>query len=229
MINTLEGIKAYIFDLDDTLYDEEQYVSSAISDVCKFISSKHNIEYNALFDYCIRSIQVDGRGNTFNKLCDEFSITEDIKQLVEIYRSCEPNLTLYDDADELIKYLKENGKKIGIITDGNAKVQNLKVKALGLYELADSVILTDELRDGDKAITKPDERVYKACITELNVSTEETAYIGDNPLKDFVGARKIGMKTVRIKRDNGMFMKETAPSDDYEADVTIHSLRELIR
>ncbi|MCR4695994.1 MAG: HAD-IA family hydrolase [Lachnospiraceae bacterium] len=228
MMNTLEGIKAYIFDLDDTLYDEEQYVSSAISDVCRYISNKHNIEYDALFDYCMHSIQVDGRGNTFNKLCDEFSITEDIKQLVDIYKSCNPILNLYDDADEVIKYLKENNKKIGIITDGNAKVQNSKVRALGLYELADSVILTGNLRDGDKAITKPDERVYKACLDELNVPTVEAVYVGDNPLKDFVGAKKIGMKTVRIIRNKGMFMNEIAPSNGYEADITIRSLRELI-
>ena len=229
MIDTLDGIKAYIFDLDDTLYDEEQYVSSAISNVCRYIANKHNIEYNLLFDFCMNSIKVDGRGSTFNKLCNEFSITEDIKQLVDIYRSCEPNLTLYDDANELIKYLKENGKKIGIVTDGNAKAQNSKVSALGLYELADSVILTDILRDGDKAITKPDERVYKICLDELNVSTVEAVYIGDNPLKDFVGARYIGMKTVRIIRNKGMFMKEIAPSKEYEADITIHSFRELIR
>lgn len=228
MMNRLEGIKAYIFDLDDTLYDEEQYVSSAISDVCKFISNKHNIEYNVLFEFCMHSIQVEGRGNTFNKLCNEFSITEDIKQLVDIYRSCKPILTFYDDADELIKLLKENNKKIGIITDGNAKVQNSKAKALGLYELVDSVILTDNLRDGDKTITKPDERVYKACLEELNVLTAEAVYIGDNSLKDFVGAKKIGMKTVRIIRNKGMFMNEIAPSNDYEADITIHSLRELI-
>ena len=44
MMNILEGIKAYIFDLDDTLYDEEQYVASAISDVCRYISNKHNID-----------------------------------------------------------------------------------------------------------------------------------------------------------------------------------------
>lgn len=229
MVNILKGTKAYIFDLDDTLYDEEQYVASAISDVCKYISNKHNIEYGLLYDYCMQSIQIDGRGSTFNKMCDKFSIKEDIKELVNIYRSCKPDLILYEDADELIKYLKVNGKKIGVITDGNAKVQDSKVKALGIYELADSVILTDNLRKGDKIVSKPDGRVYKTCLDRLNVSSVEAVYIGDNPLKDFVGARKIGMKTVRIVRDKGMFMRETAPSDEYEADTIIHSLKELIR
>jgi hypothetical protein len=36
------------------------------------------------------------------------------------------------------------------------------------------------------------------------------------------------MKTVRIIREKGMFMKEDAPSEKYEADYTIFSLKELM-
>ncbi len=228
MTNTLKDIKAYIFDLDDTLYDEEQYVSSAISDVCRYISKKYEIDFNGLYEYCIHSIYEDGRGHTFDDLCKKYSLDEDIKQLVGIYRSCNPNLVLYDDAKELIKYLKDNNKKIGIITDGNSDVQGIKAKALGLYEIAESVILTDNLHEGGKKLSKPSVKVYETCLKELNVSPNEAVYIGDNPLKDFVGAKKLGMKTVRIIREKGMFMKEYAPSEKYEADYTIFSLKELM-
>lgn len=228
MINTLKNVNAYIFDLDDTLYDEEQYVSSAISDVCKYISNKYNIDYSESYDFCLHSLREDGRGHTFDNLCKKYSLDEDVTHLVEIYRACKPNLDLYDDAAELIGYLKDNNKKIGIITDGNAGVQGIKAEALGLYEISGSVILTDNLRDGEKKLSKPNEIVYETCLKELRVSANEAVYIGDNPIKDFIGAKKIGMKTVRIIRDKGMFMKETAPSEEYKADITVKDLRELI-
>lgn len=228
MINKFKDIKAYVFDLDDTLYDEEQYVSSAVSDVCRYVSKKYDKDYNELYEYCIHSIYEDGRGHTFDNLCEKYSLDEDVKRLVEIYRACNPNLVMYDDAKELIKYLKGNNKKIGIITDGNSDVQGNKAKALGLYEIAESVILTDNLHEGEQKLSKPNVIVYETCLKELNVSPNEAVYIGDNPLKDFVGAKKLGMKTVRIIREKGMFMKEDAPSEKYEADYTIFSLKELM-
>ena len=84
------------------------------------------------------------------------------------------------------------------------------------------------MQDGEKKLSKPNEIVYETCLKELNVKSNEAVYIGDNPLKDFIGAKKIGMKTVRIIRDKGMFMKETAPSEEYKADITVKDLRELI-
>ena len=221
-------IKAYIFDLDDTLYDEETYVESAFSNVCNFLSKEYAMDYNAMYEYCIQSIHTEGRGHTFDNLCDHFSINEDVKELVKIYRDSKPSLELYEDAKRLFKEIKKYHTKIGIITDGNTRVQDNKVKALGLYDIVDTVILTDEYKDGSQTLSKPDERVYRICLEKIGVKAEEAVYIGDNPLKDFAGAKKLGMKTVRIIREKGMFMKEEAPSKEYEADYTIHSLDELI-
>ena len=220
--------KAYIFDLDDTLYDEESYVLEAFSKVCKYLSRKYNIEYEIMYKYCIDSVQKEGRGYTFDNLCKEYSIKEEVKELVRIYRECEPQLVLYEDAKCLLEVIKNNKAKIGIITDGNARVQGTKVRVLGLYEIADAVILTDEYKDGDHSLSKPDERVYQICLESLNVKPNEAIYIGDNILKDFLGAKKLGMKTVRIIRDKGMYMKEDAPSKEYEADYSVHSLKELM-
>ena len=224
-----ERITTYIFDLDDTLYDEETYVISALSNVCKYLSKKYQINYDEILDYCLKSIRDEGRGNTFNKLCSAFSLDENIQDLVKIYRETRPVLVLYEDSKDLFKELQLSNKLIGIITDGNAKVQTNKIQALGLDCIADAIIVTDEYSQGDNSpLSKPDERVYKMCLDRLGVNAKEAVYIGDNPLKDFAGAKKIGMKTVRIIRDKGMFMKEKAPSKEYEADYTIHSLIELI-
>ncbi len=225
----LRDVKAYIFDLDDTLYDEEQFVNEGMSSVAEYASKKYNIAFSDLMCFCEESLHRDGRGHTFNDMCSYFDLKEDPKELVKIYRNCSPKIELYDDAKELLEAIKKRGFKIGLITDGCATVQRNKAKALGIYDLCDSLVFTDELEKPDGSrYSKPDEYVYEKSIRELAVSANDAVYIGDNLLKDFVGAKKLGIKTVRIIRDKGMYMKEEAPSKEYEADYSVHSLRELM-
>ena len=147
---------------------------------------------------------------------------------MEIYRNTRPSLELYDDAKEVLDALKKEGKLIGIITDGNAAVQEAKVRLLGLFDIIDALILPDALViNGETHFTKPNPVVYEACLEKLGVKPEEAVYIGDNPLKDFVGARSLGMKTVQIQRKNGMF-ENCEVKEGYEADFVTESLIELL-
>ena len=223
-----ENVNTYIFDLDDTLYEEMQYVRAGMQSVSKYLSKKYGIEFNKLYDSCLNILERDGRGKVFDKLCEDYKLKEDIKTLVEKYRGTKPKLTLYSDAEKLLMLLKEAGCKIGIITDGNAQVQEAKVKGLNLDKWADAVLLTDRMKDEDgHPLSKPATRVYEECLKMLGSSAEESVYIGDNPNKDFIGAKMLGMKTVRIIRETGMFVSEAFP-EEYEAEMTIHSLEELV-
>ncbi len=223
-----EGVRAYIFDVDDTVYEEKQFVRAAMKDVSLYLSEKYDIPSDRIYDFCMNSIESGHRGRTFNMLCEEFSIDEDVDKIVDIYRSCETKLDLYDDTKALIEKIKAAGLKIGVITDGFSKVQRSKVKGLGLFEIADAVIISYDYTDENgKPLCKPDTRVYEMCLEKLGVKPEEAVYIGDNPLKDFIGARKLGMKTVHIKRKGSMFENETA-AEGYEADFEVEKLTELI-
>ena len=59
---------------------------------------------------------------------------------------------------------------------------------------------------------------------ELKVSARETIYIGDNPYKDFVSAKKFGIHTIRIMR--GQY-KNLKVRKEYEADYQIKSLDKI--
>lgn len=223
-----EGVRAYIFDVDDTLYEEKQFVRAAMSDVSRYLSEKYDASFDEIYDFCMNSIESGHRGRTFNMLCEEFSFDEDVDKIVDIYRSCETKLDLYDDAEELIGKIKEEGLRIGVITDGFSKVQRSKVAGLGLFEIADAVIISYDYTDENgKPLCKPNTKVYEMCLEKLGVKPEESVYIGDNPLKDFVGARKLGMKTVHIKRKGSMFENEV-PEPGFEADFMIEKLTELL-
>ena len=223
-------IKAFVFDLDYTLYDEIQFFNSGMKDVSEYVSKKFNIPANEVYEFCMESVKKEGRGKTYNHLCEEYNLEEDPMNLVEVYRSTRPKLQLYEEAKEVLSLLKNEGKLIGVITDGNAVVQEAKVRLLGLFEIIDALVLPDALViNGETHLTKPNPVVYEECLKKLGVKPEEAVYIGDNPSKDFWGAKKIGMKTIQVIREDGMFMRKEAPSKEYEADESVKDLRDIFK
>ena len=56
----------YIFDLDDTLYDERQYVESGLRAVANYVEYKWQVEKIAGFDQLISLLDRNGRGRIFN-------------------------------------------------------------------------------------------------------------------------------------------------------------------
>jgi len=56
---------------------------------------------------------------------------------------------------------------------------------------------------------------------KLSVQPEESVYIGDNPSKDLVGAKKSGMKFI-------LFKPENKSSNDFQPDNHFSNYSELI-
>ncbi|WP_394903130.1 HAD family hydrolase [Clostridium butyricum] len=216
-------IKCFIFDLDDTLYYEKMYVLEAFKNVCRYISKKNNKDINKLYKECVDILDEYGRGRVFNILCENNNLKEDISKLVSIYRHTEPKLELYLDSIEFIEYIKYKSMKTGIITDGCSKVQWNKIRALGLERVIDKIIVTNDYGQG---FSKPNKKSYIDIIEHFNVKPEESVYIGDNPTKDFIGAKEIGMKTIRIIRNTGDHINKKVTLE-YEADKIITNLLEL--
>lgn len=217
-------IKAIIFDLDDTLYKEIDFVYSGFKEVCLYLSKINGIEFEVLYKNSIEILRKDGRGKVFDILCSNFGIKEDTQKLVSIYRNTNPEIKLYKDSIYLINKLRDN-YKLGIITDGMASVQWNKIKALNLKDIIHKIIVTD---DYGKDFWKPSVFPYLKISSSFSVLPEECIYIGDNPTKDFIGARKVGMNTVRIVRDYGDYINIKL-SLEYEADYNIKNLCEIER
>lgn len=223
-------IKTIIFDLDDTLYNERDFVYGAFREVCIYLSKTFNKDYEKLYKDTIEILNIYGRGKIFNILCDKYNISEDVNNLVNVYRNAKPQLQLYEDAFFILRKLNKgfedenpNKCKLGLITDGKAEVQWNKIKALNLQQYMDKIIVTD---DYGMDFWKPNEFSYREMMRCFNSTAEECVYIGDNPNKDFVGARNVGMHTVRVIRKTGDHMN-TFLDKEYEADFNIKSLKEL--
>lgn len=216
--------KAVVFDLDDTLYDEKQFVFSGFTDVAGFLEDRYGFNRQVSFERMRQLLFEKGRGKIFNQLLAENGLDCTIvNDLVQIYRSHLPSLQLYPDAKSLLKSLQSK-LKIGLITDGAAKVQWNKIKALGLDNIVNTIIVTD---DHGADCWKPSPYPYRLVMERLGMEPENCLYVGDNPEKDFVTAKQLGWHTVRIYRSGGMCC-ELKKEPEYEAEFEIHDLYGLV-
>jgi putative hydrolase of the HAD superfamily len=220
-------IKALLFDLDDTLYNEKQYVQSGFAKVAEFIEGKIKIDKDLFYKILIKIYNEGIRGNIFNLTLEKENIIFDEERIclmVKVYRGHIPKIKLDRGIRSLL--IKLRGiYSLGIITDGYFEVQKKKVQALKLEELFDSIIYTDEY---GKEYWKPNVLGYKLALKELdNILPVEAVYIGDNPYKDFIGAKKMGMLTVRILQ-SGREYRKVRLSKEYEADYEVEKLSEIV-
>ena len=100
---------------------------------------------------------------------------------------------LFLDAVETIKTLKELGFHVGIITDSDNDYIEAHLKALGIYELFDSITTSE-----DAGFYKPHPRPFQLALERAGVEPEEALYVGDNPAKDCIGAKNVGMLSVLL-------------------------------
>ena len=96
--------------------------------------------------------------------------------MVEVYRTHTPELQLYDDAKWALSNYQN--MKFGIITDGYLETQKNKIKALGIKDLFDVIVCTDEY---GKDCWKPSQFPYKKVMEATAKSGKSCVYIGDNP------------------------------------------------
>lgn len=200
--------KGIIFDLDDTLYDECDYVRSGFEAVAEYLFenvrgvSKHDI-VNFLYQ------AFENRKPAFDVLFEEFEELDVAlkKECIRIYREHKPNLILSKENSNLLKELRMQGKKIGIITDGRVDGQKNKLEALGLYPLIDEYIITDELA-GNSDVTKfrkPNPLAFQIMRERLGVEYDEMVYVGDNKTKDFQAPICLGMTPIWYHNEKGLY------------------------
>lgn len=209
-------VRGVIFDLDDTLYAEKQYVRSGFRAVARYLGSAG--AENRLWEHFLA-----GR-NAVDALLEELGQQDRKKQCLDAYRTHMPAIELYEGAEALIRRLKEAGIRVGIITDGRVEGQRNKLKALGLNELIEDIIITDEL--GGESFRKPNDIAFRIMQCRWGIPFEEMVYVGDNLYKDFQAPRQLGMGSVCFENRDGLYYEEGLYADD--CDVKIQKLSDVL-
>lgn len=191
-LNQIDGV---VFDLDDTLYSEKNYVRSGYRKIAQNYPEIENAEERLWNSFLKGEKAID-------KVFDEASLDEkEKKNALNIYREHMPVIELYTGVSEMLIRIKNKGKKIGIITDGRPDGQKNKIKALKLD--VDQVIITDEL--GGIQYRKPNKKAFELMQNRWKIVFNKMVYIGDNVTKDFIAPKELGMKVVYFKNADGLY------------------------
>jgi len=218
----LRNIKALFFDLDNTLCDVEGYFLGAFELVARYLSLNYSIPRKRVF-LLLKKIWMEKTSMypfLFNDLLNYFGIQkkDTLRKVVALFNDYRGDgIKLYPDVFPMLKSLNEKGWRIGLITDGNIKRQQRKIKLLGINPFFDFIIYTKKLK------SKPSHLPFKEAINKLGGYSPSLYYVGDNPLVDFAGAKKVGIRTIRVLR--GEFAN--FPGDEF-VDFEIKNLWELL-
>jgi len=178
-----------VFDLDDTLYNEIEYLKSAYQHIAKKVDPHSWQSLHAIMFSLYRS-----GSNVFDYLINERScIKED---LLDHYRYHSPAIEPFPGVLDLFADIKKNGGKLALVTDGRSVTQRNKIKALGLEPYLDHIVISEEI-----GTEKPHTNNFLSVEKAFNRTCHY--YIADNIRKDFDGPHELGWQGILLA-DNGL-------------------------
>jgi len=210
-----------VFDLDDTLYNESNYVRSGFRAVANFASDVWGLDKVLVLDQLNQALAIHGRGQVFDVMLSQFELLSrrNIKRCLGVYRRHMPSIRLHSAGTRCLHRFQS--WPIYLVTDGNKLVQSNKVKALDLQSRFRRVMITHRFGVHN---AKPSPYCFEIIARSENVNPNQVVYVGDNPEKDFVGIKPLGFRTVRVL--TGMHKDVRKPAQ-FDAEVTINTLDEL--
>ncbi len=191
-------IRGVIFDLDDTLYPEAEYVASGYRAAAAYLGKA---------EYAGRLEEYRRAGKpAIDELLRETGREAEKEACLAAYRGHTPEIRLYPGMKELLKSLRARGIRTGILTDGRPEGQEAKIAALGLRDLTDDILITDSL--GGPVFRKPCDIGFRILQRKWGIPFEELIYIGDNREKDFQAPWQLGMHSMLVKNPEGLYYRE---------------------
>ncbi len=214
----------YVFDLDDTLYPERDYVRSGFAAVGALAHERLGIQ--GFGDACWQSFLNGDRGRIFDEVLQSqygFVDADLVRELVRVYRSHKPLIELHPDALRFLDRARSLALPLALITDGPQESQRAKIDALELEDTFSTIVVTAELGAGK---SKPHPEAFE--IVQHAVGPDRRfVYIADNPSKDFLTPNRLGWTSIRIRRPGGLYSGETEPTPEHAPQHTVRSLEEV--
>lgn len=213
-----EAKKCIVFDLDDTLFQEIEYLKSAYRFIAELL--KPQLEVN-LYPEMIAAYE--SGESALDIIFEKYEIQNyTVKDLVYIYRYHFPDLQIEPKTLALLVQLKNAGHKLGIITDGRSKSQRNKLKALGIIDFFDDIVISGEI-----GTEKPDPANYLNFVVKYPL--HRYCYIGDNTGKDFITPNRLGWTTIGVL-DKGVNIhkQDFSLAQNYLPDFKVNEVCEII-
>ena len=203
-------IKGVIFDVDGTLYDYAANDKIAMKKLCEYVEKNLHVEEEEFRKYytearrIVKTRLTDG-GALHSRMLFMQTVLELLGKnpfcyVLDMYDIYWNNFLIgmqpFEGVTEFIRKLKDTGKKISICTDMTAQIQYRKIEKLGLKNLIDFMVTSEET-----GMEKPAPIMFELSLKKLNFPAHEVAYFGDTLERDILGAANVGIKPFWYIRD----------------------------
>lgn len=219
-------MKVICFDLDDTLYKEIDFLTSAFDEIVEYSLAMLHSSYLNHSELLLGMLDAYySKNDAFDYLINATKVNLDKATLLSIYRNHIPKIHLLPGASELLNEIKYRKFEIGIITDGRSIQQRNKLDSLDLdtFVKDKNIIISEEF-----GLEKPSRANYEYFVG-LYPDSNEFCYIADNTQKDFLSPNALGWKTICLQDDgrNIHYQRFDLPKE-YLPQYVVKSLEEVI-
>lgn len=186
----------YLFDLDGTLYSRDVLVKGLVEQQYRdFQAELTHIEPQR---YVERVIELDAHGyhpkeQLYSQVADEWNLSSDIQAslLEHFWSSYDDHFSLPEDTLTTLCALREEGARMGIITNGQTDRQIKKIDVLGIGDFFDVIVISEA-----EGLKKPHPEIFHRAVDRCKASLFDTVFIGDHPIADIDGSRDAGLAAI---------------------------------
>lgn len=198
-------LRGILFDLDDTLYDYkglERNAKESAEDYAESVLKIERDKFREAFregrEVVKRQLPYVAAGHNrllyYQKALEilRYRVISSALELEEVYWNyLLEHMKLNEGVEELLKFVKGKGWKIGICTDLTAQIQLRKIRKLGLDKWLDCLVTSEEA-----GIEKPNLEMFQLSLRKMGLESKDVLYVGDSYCRDVEGARSAGMNAV---------------------------------
>ncbi|MBM0107572.1 HAD family hydrolase [Steroidobacter sp. S1-65] len=226
MQESLTGIRALCFDLDNTFWDVMPVIERAEQAMYDFLALRYPRVTAAMTVEMLRKARVETaraypqmahdftflRRQTLADHAREFGYAEAMAdEAFEAFIQARNEVVLYDDVLPGLERLKQHFR-LFTASNGNADLERI-----GLAHYFERSLCARQV-----GALKPDPRLFHKVIEGTGLEPQQVVYVGDDPALDVVGARAAGMVPVWINREQVEW-----PTEHGVAAHTVRTLDEL--
>jgi len=208
-LSRLDSYQGVIFDIDDTLYLEQDYVRSGFTFLNEWALERLGIQ--GFGNTCFNLFQQGVRQTIFDVALDALKVDKSpalIGALVSAYRNHQPTIELTGDSRIALDLLCQT-KRIAFLTGGPVESQRAKVSALGLDRYSKDIVFSGI---SGPEYDKPHPSSWLKMQEIMDLPADSLIYIGDNPKKDFDAPVELGWGALRVRRVGSLNFDVESPS-----------------
>jgi putative hydrolase of the HAD superfamily len=205
--------RAVLLDLDDTILDDTSGIVSSWREACvAHCSSLNGLGAEAVFDAIDRTREwywsdperhrigrlelAWARGEVVRLALVELGVDDEdlARRIGDTYHSLRDDaIRPFDDAVPTVEWLRAQGCRLALLTNGASTLQRHKIERFDLAPLFDAILI-----EGEVGFGKPDPRIYTQALATLDVPAEDAWMVGDNLEWDVAGPQREGIAGIWI-------------------------------